>query len=808
MKRYNYTILLVTGCLMVHLFLITACSRKDTLTEKPENNLTDKTWKIIGPGAGGGVFIPTISPFDTNLVFTKGDMTGAFVTYDGGKSWKLFNLMAVVQDFEFDPADPEVVYAASRGYLYDEDRGSGLSMLYRSENKGETWKVIYPDINKIGPLEKLQSISFLPSDLIKEIPDGSIDMIRVDPADNRRIYLGLSPLKPYIGKLPDKTPRMIFLMGTENKGKDWNLIAQVPGTEVLGIFPSDLNGEKNEVTVITEETCMKVNSKTGETRVLPHPEGKIVKAESGPGSGETILYIITKIDKSTIGDITSGICGIFRSSDGGESWQDANGSLLENVPAGRLPLFLSLDVCESRPEVVYLSVVTPAEGPEAMSQVRYEIYKTVNSGDNWEPVYSANSEEVLSHNFNDSWLNKSYGPGWGGDVLTLGVAPTNPDICYATDYGQAYKTSNGGQTWNQVCSKNNPDGSVTSRGLDLTGCYGLVFDPFDKNHLIISYIDIGLFHSFDGGKSWHHLVEGIPNKWVNTCYHITFDPTVKGRVWSTWANKHSLPRKSQFGDGLFQSDYYKGGVAFSEDGGRTWQKSNNGLPESPENNRILYLSIFNQGVYKSTDGGKSWVNSGNGLKNNRYGWELRLTGKRIFLLCVRGWKGEDVIDGVLYYSDDEAGSWQEAVLPEEVIAPSDLLVDPNDPGHMYLSCWPKHSNESDICGGLYVTRDGGKSWKQSFDERVRVFAAAFDPRNSNTIFINTFQNGAYRTDDSGKTWERIPGYRYKWGHCPIPDPHNPDMLYLTTYGVSIYYGPSNGSTEEFGRIENIPDSWW
>jgi photosystem II stability/assembly factor-like uncharacterized protein len=127
---------------------------------------------------------------------------------------------------------------------------------------------------------------------------------------------------------------------------------------------------------------------------------------------------------------------------------------------------------------------------------------------------------------------------------------------------------------------------------------------------------------------------------------------------------------------------------------------------------------------------------------------------------------------------------------------------------MYLSCWPKHHNDKDICGGLFVTGDRGNSWKQAFDERIRVFAGAFDLHNTNTLYINTFQNGAYRSDDRGKTWTRIPGYRFKWGHCPIPDPNDPAKLFLTTYGVSIYHGPSTGTTEEFGRIENIPESWW
>jgi photosystem II stability/assembly factor-like uncharacterized protein len=815
MKKLTYCTSPIAGFVLTFLLLTCACRDKNSPALKPDNGLAVNEWKIIGPGAGGGVFIPTISPFDTNLVFSKGDMTGAFVTYDGGKNWKLFNLMSVVQDFKFDPVDPDVVYAASRGYLYDEDRGSGLTLLFRSENRGKTWKVIFPDIEKIQPLEKLQSMSFLPSQLVKDMPDGSIDKIGIDPADNNKIYLGMSPLKPYIGKLPDSAPHLIFLMGTENKGADWKLIARIPGTEVLGIFPMSMTKNKDELTVITNETCMMVNRNTGKITPLAHPGARMTKAESGTVSGTRILYLITEAEISKKGGFSG---GVFRSNDGGGHWTNINGELLKNVPKGIPPIFRAIGVCEKHPEVAYLSLTTPAEGPDAGLNVRYEIYKTLNSGESWKPVYSANSNEVLSHNFSDSWLNKNYGPGWGGDALTLGVAPDNPGICYATDYGQAYKTSNGGLNWNQVCSKNNPDGSVTSTGLDLTCCYGVVFDPFDKKHLIVSYIDIGLFHSFDGGKSWNHGVAGIPNEWVNTCYHITFDPAVKGSVWSTWANKHSLPRKSQFGDGIFRE--YSGGVAFSEDAGRTWQKYSNGLPvnsistdllidpSSPENARTLYLTTFNQGIFKSTNGGKTWNSCNKGLQTNRYAWEIRMAGKRIYLLCVRGWKGETSINGILYYSDDGAQTWNEAKLPEGVTAPSDLLVDPDDPGHLYLGCWPKHPKDADVCGGLYVTQDGGNNWKQCFDERVRVFAAAFDPHNTDLIYINTFQNGAYRSTDKGKTWDRISGYRFKWGHCPIPDPNNPDMLFLTTYGVSIYYGPAKGTEEEFGKIENIPDSWW
>jgi photosystem II stability/assembly factor-like uncharacterized protein len=815
MDAYSHHSFAVTGCLIALCLALTSCQGKDSQSRARSGTNNENAWQIIGPGAGGGVFIPTISPFDPHVVFCKGDMTGVFVTYNGGKQWNIFSLMAVAQDFKFDPSDANVVYAASRGYQYDQDRGSGLTMLYRSDDRGKTWKVIYPDPQRIRPLERLQSMSFLPSQLVQGMPDGSIDKIQIDPADHNRIYLGLSPLRPYIGKLPDTTAHMTFLVATENRGKDWKKIADVPGTGVLGIFPYS-TPKADEVTVVTDEACVIVSRHTGRVRTLSHPEGKMTAVSGGGGaSGKTLLYLISEMRRDNKGN-SSG--GIYLSSDGGANWKSINSDLFGSFPADQPHVLHAVGVCGTRPEVAYVSMVSTTRGADGKMHGRYEIYKTINAGQNWSPVYSATDQEVLSKNFSGSWLNRVYGPGWGGDVLTLGVAPTDPDICYATDYGQMYKTTDGGKTWNDVCSENHPDGSVSSAGLDLTGCYGIAFDPFDKSHLIISYIDIGLFHSFDGGKSWRHLVEGIPAKWVNTCYSIRFDPTVKGRAWSTWANKHSLPRQSQFGDGAFSG--YQGGVAVSDDGGRTWKTSANGLPEnsistdllidpsSNPNARTLYLATFNQGVFRSTDGGKSWSPASAGLKDSRYVWELRSAGKHVYALCVRGWRGETSIDGKLYYSDNQAQSWTEAMLPAGVTAPSDLLVDPKDAGHMYLSCWPKHQNGTDICGGVYETTDGGKSWTQRFDQRVRVFAAAFDPADSRKVFINTFQNAAYRSDDSGRTWTRIPGYRAKWGHCPIPDPNNPGMLYLTTYCVSAVYGPAQGTPEEFGRIVNIPESWW
>jgi len=353
----------------------------------------------------------------------------------------------------------------------------------------------------------------------------------------------------------------------------------------------------------------------------------------------------------------------------------------------------------------------------------------------------------------------------------------------------------------------------------VTTCYGIHFDPFDKNHFFICYTDIGLFHTFNGGNSWFHSIRNIPRDWQNTCYEVEFDPAIKGKAWSVWADAHDLPRTKMFGRQGFGD--FVGGVAVSTDGGITWQKSNSCLPEnsvctnilidplSPLQSRTLYVSVFDRGIYKSTDGGNTWHLSNSGLGNNLFAWQLRQGANgRLFVLFARGESKGKVVDGTIYYSDDKASSWKQLTLPEGINGPHDLLIDPLHPEIMYVSCWPRTIDENDKYGGVIKTTDGGNTWKQVFDERIRVNSAGLDPSHPETIFINTFQNAAYRSEDSGITWKRIEGYRFKWGQRAIPDINNPGMLFLTTYGGSVFYGPAEGIPGSPDDILNMPEGWW
>jgi len=262
------------------LFTTLGCKEnKEHATQTPSETTTSPRWTVIGPGGGGGVLLPTVSPFDDQLVLTHCDMTGAYISYDGGGNWRMFNLWTVPTDFEFDPVGPNTIYTATRGYRHSEDRGSGLSMLFRSEDRGKRWKIIYPDISKAKQVTELQSTDLLPSQIIPGTLDGSIDIVQADPEDHRHIFLGLSPLQSYIGAgNANKEQKKAMLVHSTDYGNSWTLIAGLEGKTVLGIFPGKAGNLQDHVVVVTDLACLNIDINTGRYESFPLPASKIRSA--------------------------------------------------------------------------------------------------------------------------------------------------------------------------------------------------------------------------------------------------------------------------------------------------------------------------------------------------------------------------------------------------------------------------------------------------------------------------------------------------------------------------------------------------
>jgi len=80
-------------------------------------------------------------------------------------------------------------------------------------------------------------------------------------------------------------------------------------------------------------------------------------------------------------------------------------------------------------------------------------------------------------------------------------APFDGNVAIVTDWYRTMKTVDGGRSWNEIYSAEQPDGTFISRGLDVTTAYGVHFDPFDSNHIAISYTDMVFITHLTGEKA-------------------------------------------------------------------------------------------------------------------------------------------------------------------------------------------------------------------------------------------------------------------------------------------------------------------
>jgi photosystem II stability/assembly factor-like uncharacterized protein len=435
------------------------------------------------------------------------------------------------------------------------------------------------------------------------------------------------------------------------------------------------------------------------------------------------------------------------------------------------------------------------------------VAKTSNTGSDWQLVWKESSEPAK--NVHDDWITPRFGVTWGENPLNITVADHDPNLSYTTDLGRTMRTTDGGVTWEAVYSRRVDGSSWTTVGLDVTTTYGVHFDPFDSKRMFITYTDIGAFRSEDGGLSWTSATMGVPQEWTNTTYWMVFDPQVKGRVWSVNSGTHDLPRPKMWRRTAVAT--YQGGVCRSDDGGKTWTRSNDGMdptaathilldPTSPVDSRVLYVSGFGRGVYKSVDGGHSWTLKNAGITQAEpFAWRLvRSTKGTLYVLIAR--RSEDGSigneqDGALYRSSDGAEHWEPVSLPKGVNAPNGLAVDPASPQRLYLAAWARATGEHGEGGGIYLSEDGGKNWRPVFDRDQHVYDVTIDPKNGKVLYAAGFESSVWRSGDRGEHWERVPGFNFKWGHRVIPDPKNPDQIYVTTFGGSVWHGAVNGKDQ-------------
>jgi photosystem II stability/assembly factor-like uncharacterized protein len=129
-------------------------------------------------------------------------------------------------------------------------------------------------------------------------------------------------------------------------------------------------------------------------------------------------------------------------------------------------------------------------------------------------------------------------------------------------------------------------------------------------------------------------------------------------------------------------------------------------------------------------------------------------------------------DGV-YKSTDGGQSWQNMGLKDSEHI-GRILIHPKNPDIVYVAAvghlWGPNKER-----GIYLTRDGGKTWEQSkfLNEETGFIDLAMDPRDPDTVYAAAYRvrrdafsggnpaiqtgpdAGLYKTTDAGKTWKRL-----------------------------------------------------
>jgi len=127
-------------------------------------------------------------------------------------------------------------------------------------------------------------------------------------------------------------------------------------------------------------------------------------------------------------------------------------------------------------------------------------------------------------------------------------------------------------------------------------------------------------------------------------------------------------------------------------------------------------------------------------------------------------------------------------LPQGVNAPNGLAVDPQDTHRLYLATWARAAGQHGDGGGVFLSEDGGESWRQTLEHDRHVYDVTIDPRESRILYAAGFESSAWRSIDRGEHWVRIPGFNFKWGYRVIPDPQDEGKVYITTFGGGVWHG--------------------
>ncbi len=305
-----------------------ATNKAEGKTSIPVTN-GENSWETIGYGGGGAMFYPEVSPFNSGYAFVSCDMTGAYVTHNGGESWRMFNLHSPVRFYVFDPLDSNTVYANSIGLL-------------KSTDKGLTWSLLYPSPSEttgfVAKGDHAEEILITRDSTIREV-----QALAVDPENSKKLYAVIS------------IDKVIALYISDDGGSNWTKEKDLEErAKNIYIIPS--SPKNNRALYITGNTGITVRD-NGKWKINKAPAGVNTLTHFTGGFDKTRnKYIIYAISGKSYFDPKGDKSGIYYSEDGGASWENRQDGLTSfNMKDVDLPEWRTIATSSDHPEVVYVS---------------------------------------------------------------------------------------------------------------------------------------------------------------------------------------------------------------------------------------------------------------------------------------------------------------------------------------------------------------------------------------------------------------------------------------------------------------------
>lgn len=387
------------------------------------------------------------------------------------------------------------------------------------------------------------------------------------------------------------------------------------------------------------------------------------------------------------------------------------------------------------------------------------VWRTVNAGTTWTPIFDGESAYSIGcvtidpSNSNVVWVGT--GENVGGRHVGFGDG--------------VYRSRDGGAHWEK-------------RGLaDSQHISKIVVHPEDADVVWVAAQgplwspggERGLYKTTDGGATWKKVLGG--GEWTGVT-DVVLDPRDPDRLYAaTWQRHRTV------------AAYMGGGpesaIHRSQDGGETWEKLTQGLPEgnlgkiglavSPQRPDVVYAAIEldrrTGGVWRSTDRGASWEKRSDtvsGATGPHYYQELVASPHafdRIYLMDVR-----------IQVSDDGGKTFRRLKEEHKHSDNHAMVFRADDPNYLLVG----------TDGGIYESFDLAETWRFVANLPVTQFykIAVDDDAPFYNVYggtqDNSTQGGPSRTDNAS-------GIRnadwfitlFADGHQPATEPGNPDILY-------------------------------